>query len=159
MNCWCPPETTFRSVDPQVGYSSHLSHCQQLRPWLFGGSRRRQRGVGDCFPAESGAVALTAGESTGTSFSSFAMTGERVSGFRLSFFGALFPGQTAERWPILPQCQQQVCVQKQLLASYAITYPTSWEWSRRSYSPIWCRTSIPNAFRHEWPRRCHQILA
>ena len=49
-------------------------------------------GVGDCFPAKSGAVALTAGETTGASFSSLAMTGERVLGFRSGFFGAFILG-------------------------------------------------------------------
>ena len=47
------------------------------------------------------------GETTGASFSVFdATTGGRVPGFGSGFFGAFFPGQTEERWPISPQCQQ-----------------------------------------------------
>ena len=53
--------------------------------------------VGSCFPAVSESDALTVGETTGASFLSLAMIGGSVPGFRLGFFGAFFPWQTAER--------------------------------------------------------------
>ena len=42
--------------------------------------------VGDCFSAVFGSDARTDGETTGASFSSFAMTAGRMLGFRLDLF-------------------------------------------------------------------------
>ena len=69
-----------------------FSHSQPLGPRLFGINRRGQRG-------ECGFLYLLVwGETTGASFSVFdAATGRRVLGFGSGFFGAFFPGQTAER--------------------------------------------------------------
>ena len=54
-------------------------------------------GVGVLIPAD-------VGETTGVYFSFFVKTGRRVPGFWSGFLRAFFPGQTAERWPISPQC-------------------------------------------------------
>ena len=130
-----------------------FSHSQPLGPRLFGTNRRRRRGEwGFFYPLMWARLREPP----------FRCLLQQVGGCRDSgraFSGLSSPGKLGRDDQSCRSASRQVYVRRRSPEACALPHPTSWERSRKSLRLTLCQTSIPHAFHHVLPRRCHQNLA